>query len=288
MLSDQDGAFTGIFETFTDNQGIIINTNALKDHHALGIIDNYAKRLKSGLTKIFLREKSTRWIDKLQQFVDVENHKPTTALGNVAPDDAEKPDNKEAILELNLEKNQHNKTVSDLQEGDKVRKTLLKSNFKGTDPRWSDEVFTVVETNRMTIYLNDGTKMKRTDLLKVPDSTVYEGKNVINQQKDDNKKQIMKKKLRKHIKKKTKEVVQDPIVPREEPKPVKTQHPITLMIKSYQAKFSPEERAAQQMKSQQKKAEDKARIDAKREAILNKQVDAELKKQQRQLKRAFK
>jgi hypothetical protein len=44
-----------------------------------------------------------------------------------------------------LIKNPHNNTVSDLLIGDKVRKNVLFQdvNSKGTDPRWSDEVFTV-------------------------------------------------------------------------------------------------------------------------------------------------
>ena len=54
MLGDQDRAFLqGPFDKYTDKEGIVVNTNALKDHRALGIIDNYAKRLKSSLTKIF-------------------------------------------------------------------------------------------------------------------------------------------------------------------------------------------------------------------------------------------
>ena len=285
MLSDQDRAFfQGPFEKFTDKEGIMMNTNALHDHHALGIIDNYAKRLKGGLTKIFLREKSTRWVDILQQFVNVENKKGTKALGDVAPVDAEKPENKEAILKLNLEKNTFNKTVADLQEGDLVRKTLLKSGMtKGTDPRWSDEVFRVVGTHGLTIMLNDGSKLKRTDLLKVPSGTTYEGKNVIRAQKEANKKQLMKEKLRQHIKKKKK--VKEPSPP---PPVVKQTHPLTAYVKSYQAKTTPEERAAKERASQQKKAEAKAIADAKKEARLNKEVKAELAKQERIRKRAFK
>ena len=188
MLSDQDRAFfQGPFDQYADKEGIVTNTNALKDHHALGIIDNYAKRLKAGLTKIFLRQKGTKWTDILQRFVDVENKKKTSALNDVAPNDAEKTDNKEAILKLNLQKNTHNNTETDLTKGDLVRKTTQKSELaKGTDPRWTDEVFKVTGAHGMTVLLDDGVKLKRSDVLKVPPGTSYEGKNPVRAQKEEN------------------------------------------------------------------------------------------------------
>ena len=95
MLSDQDRAFLqGSFEKFATKENIVLNTNALKDHHAMGIIDNYAKRLKGILTKIFLRQGNTEWVDILQRVVDVENKKKTSALGDIAPAEAEKAENK--------------------------------------------------------------------------------------------------------------------------------------------------------------------------------------------------
>ena len=87
-------------------------------------------------------------------------------------------------MKLYVEKQLHNKTVSALEVGDKVRKTLLKEShaiIKGTDPRWTDEVFTVKQVHGNTIILTDGSKMKRTDLLKVPNNTKSSEPNVINQ-----------------------------------------------------------------------------------------------------------
>ena len=165
----------------------MLNTNALKDHHAMGIIDNYAKRLKGILTKIFLRQGNTEWVDILQRVVDVENKKKTSALGDIAPAEAEKADNKESILKLNLEKQQANGTASDLKEGDVVRKTTMKTGIpKGTDRRWSDGMFRVTGTNGNMIFLNDGSKFTRSDLLKVPEATEYAGVNPVRKQKDEN------------------------------------------------------------------------------------------------------
>ena len=165
-------------------KNIAINYNALHDHHVLGIIDNFARRLKTILTTMFLKEGNTKWLDRLQPILDIYNKSEHSGINDIAPNDAAKSDNKEQILKLNVEKQLHNKTVSDLDIGDKVRKTVLKGGheiIKGTDPRWTDEVFTVKQIHGNTIILNDDSKMKRTDLLKVPNSTKSSGPNVISQ-----------------------------------------------------------------------------------------------------------
>ena len=185
IICDNDAALQQlIFQKLLEMKNIAINYNALHDHHVLGTIDNFAKRLKTILTTTFLKEGNTKWLDSLQIILDIYNKSEHSGSNDIAPNDAAKPDNKEQILKLNVEKQLHNKTVSDLDIGDKVRKTVLKGGhqiIKGTDPRWTDEVFTVKQIHGNTIILNDDSKMKRTDLLKVPNSTKSSGPNVISQ-----------------------------------------------------------------------------------------------------------
>ena len=59
--------------------------------------------------------------------------------------------------------------VSDLVHGDKVRKNILFNdrNSKGSDPKWSDKVFTLSSTHGNTVILNDRSIYKRQHLLKV-------------------------------------------------------------------------------------------------------------------------
>ena len=49
-------------------------------------------------------------------------------------------------LDIILIKNRKNKTIRDLNIGDKVRKNLLfnDKDSKGIDPKWSGKVFTVL------------------------------------------------------------------------------------------------------------------------------------------------
>jgi len=205
MISDQDRAFIqGAFQKMVEKREIALNMNALKDHRALGIIDNFAKRIKDVLTKTFLRTKNTQWLDIIQKIVERYNKSSTAALHvvenldeskqgeepkykDLSPNEASQPGNFEKVLDINMNKGSFNKTTNDLKEGDKVRKTTLKGGInKGTDPKWSDTVYMVVKVKGNTVYLNDDSVMKRTDLLKVSSDSEFEGENVIAKTKKAN------------------------------------------------------------------------------------------------------
>ena len=75
------------------------------------------------------------------------------------------------VFNINIDTKRNIKTVSDLKVGDKVRKNILFQHklSKGTDPKWSDKVFTVATVHGNTIILNDDAIHKRVNLLKVQD-----------------------------------------------------------------------------------------------------------------------
>ena len=140
----------------------------------MGIIDNFALRIKKILTALFLKNKNTNWINSIQNIVNHYNNSPHSALNNISPNDATKDVNKEMIFNINVDKKSHNKTVSDLKVGDKVRKNILFQHklSKGSDPKWSNKVFTVEEIHGNTIILNDKAMHKRVNLLKVHDEAI--------------------------------------------------------------------------------------------------------------------
>ena len=80
-----------------------------------------------------------------------------------------------------------NKRITDLEINDKVRKySLFKKSISkpSITPAWSDDVFYVLKVDGSTVYLNDGSKNKRYNLLRVPDDTEITNdktKNVITQ-----------------------------------------------------------------------------------------------------------
>jgi hypothetical protein len=160
-----------------ENQ-IAFTMNALKDHKALSIIDNFARVMKSALIKFMEDDKTYKWMDYYQTVIDNYNKGTHSSIGNNRPDDVKKDftqneqdkDITAKIVGVNVDKNRANHTSSTLEVGDKVRKDVRvsESNFKGTDPRWSDKVFTVASVKGQTIILDDGSKYKQENLLKVP------------------------------------------------------------------------------------------------------------------------
>ena len=57
-----------LFSKSLELKEIAINYNALHDHHVLGIIDNFAKRLKVILTTTCLKGGVTKWVDITEYF----------------------------------------------------------------------------------------------------------------------------------------------------------------------------------------------------------------------------
>ena len=148
--------------------------NAKQDHRALSIIDNFAKRIKTILTKTFLVSKNHRWLDKIQKIIGIYNNTPHIALGGLTPQQALNPQNFNKIVRINMLRKEQTKRTSDLEIGDKTRKYILLRkdiNKPSMQPNWSETVYTVVKTQGQTITLDDGTKHKRYRLFKIPNDT---------------------------------------------------------------------------------------------------------------------
>ncbi len=79
---------------------IPLNINALGGHHALRIIGNFAKRIKTILTA------NTTWINSVNNIAQHYNRSPHGSLNNLSPNDASTDANKCTILNINIEKQQ--------------------------------------------------------------------------------------------------------------------------------------------------------------------------------------
>ncbi len=81
------------------------NTNALKDHRALGIIDNFAQRIKLTLNKRVVDTISTKWVDYIEKVVTTYNNQDHRSLGETAPNKVVKDTTtQEKIQMINEEK----------------------------------------------------------------------------------------------------------------------------------------------------------------------------------------
>ena len=188
IMSDNDSSFLGgEFQKLLVKYDIHHDPNAVGDHNSLGIIDNFAKRIKRILTAQFLQTKKTNWIDIIQKIVRMYNYSPHSSLGGLTPAEIMSGEDKDAnsfIVMVNSFKSQFNGAATDLKIGDKVRIKLSGDFQKGTDPRYSGKVHTVKEIYGKNIILDNDKKYVRPQLLQVPaDSVSDERPNTIQKAK---------------------------------------------------------------------------------------------------------
>jgi hypothetical protein len=181
LMSDHDSTFTNSkFKEILKENEIFQTLNIKDDHHALGLIDSFARTLKKTFTRIFLNNGNSNWIKHLDEVIDNFNSMPNTAIKNIKPDNAFQEKNHRTIYDINYEKSLKNNVESDIHVNDKVRILQKKNQFqKGTEARYSDDVYTVKKVNGKSITLNNDEVYKRTSLLIVPKSTISDEKNVI-------------------------------------------------------------------------------------------------------------
>jgi transposase InsO family protein len=174
IISDNDSSFMGeMFQKVLTDHDIHHSPNAIEDHNSLGIIDNFAKRIKRILTAQFLETKNKNWIDNIQEIIKTYNNSSHSSLGGFTPAEAMKDNEKlnQYLFLVNTRKSQKNINASDLSIGDKVRIRIGNRFAKGTDPRYSDTIHKVKEIYGNNILLDNDRKYIRINLLKVPDNT---------------------------------------------------------------------------------------------------------------------
>lgn len=180
IMSDSDSAFKGEnreeeqnFQKVLSNNNAVLEPVKLNDHQALGVIDVFAKNLKRILSKEFLENKNTKWIDILPEIIERYNNTPHSSLDDITPNQAiSDPKKRQHIMHLNILKARDNGFVTDLKPGDKVRIDDTALFKKGSESRWSDEIHVVKEASGKTVTLTDGTTHKRSKILMVPHNTV--------------------------------------------------------------------------------------------------------------------
>ena len=172
IMSDNDKAYlSDTFLNLMDKLKIALQPNVLNDHRALGIIDNFARRLKTTITKLQLHKNNLNWVDSIQNIIDNYNKSDHQAIDDLTPNEASEPKNNDNIHEINLIKSFVNRQVSDLKHDDSVRISIKKTFTKGTDPGYSADVYKVVSVRGGNVTLDDGKTYKRDNLLKVDSNT---------------------------------------------------------------------------------------------------------------------
>ena len=100
LMSDHDSTFTNSkFKEILKENEIFQTLNIKDDHHALGLIDSFARTLKKTFTRIFLNNGNSNWIKHLDEVIDNFNSMPNTAINNIKPDNAFQEKNHRVIYE---------------------------------------------------------------------------------------------------------------------------------------------------------------------------------------------
>ena len=129
IMSDSDSAFKGDdrdeeqnFQKVLSDNNTVLEHVKLNDHHALGVIDAFAKQLKRILSKEFLENHNTKWVKLLTTIVEQYNETPHSLLDNITPNQAIHDDKSRMhVLHMNIQKGEQNGFSTDLKAGDKVR-----------------------------------------------------------------------------------------------------------------------------------------------------------------------
>ncbi len=150
IRSDSDSAFLGginqgderDFPQVMDKNDAIHETVKIGGHSTLGIIYRFARTLKTVFARFFLESGNTNWIGELDIIVHNYNntpHKPNDAVYKQAA--------QLEVLHMNMDKNKKNaqlhRKCSALIPGDHVRVSETNYFRKGTEPRWSDDIYAV-------------------------------------------------------------------------------------------------------------------------------------------------
>lgn len=122
---------------------------SVKSAYKAAIVERFNRTLKHKLWRYFTMSTKQNWTQILQDVVNAYNHSKHRILG-CAPVDVT-PETASDIREKVFQRRPQSKIKSNIQVGDKVRISKVKSVFeKGYLPNWTEEIFTVDDIIRKT------------------------------------------------------------------------------------------------------------------------------------------
>ncbi len=151
------------FRKLMTRQGTEINYVPKGEHHKLAIVDRFIRTLRQKINMYLTQYNTNKYIDVLNDLVYNYNHSYHTGIKKIPAEvKLHDPD----IEKLNNEK--YNKAISNetvFDIGQKVRYRLNRDIFKkGTLPKWSKTVHTIISSTPHSYILEDGKMMKYYEL----------------------------------------------------------------------------------------------------------------------------
>lgn len=150
------------FNVYNDELGITVHSDVAKSDHftkqgnKLGIIDRSVRTLKGMINKNILENNTKRWIDFLDEIVDMYNDTPNRGIKNSTPNDVYDDEMyAEKLHENQVKENQKTFNKVKLEIGDYVRHMLGKETFQKEKQKFSQEVYVILEQEGYRYRLMD-------------------------------------------------------------------------------------------------------------------------------------
>jgi len=188
ITTDSDSTFLGKeFQKVLDQNEIALNPVPLHDHHALGIIDRFARTFKTILHKRFIKHNSLNWIDNLDTIIKNYNNSPHSGINNIKPSQATEKHNASIIYDLNVEKAKakttYKPTIFNIDDYVRIQENNVFQ--KKSEGKYKDETHQITNINGKVITLDNDKKVKYDMIIKVPRPIANENrtKNIIHKAK---------------------------------------------------------------------------------------------------------
>ena len=188
ITTDSDSTFLSKeFQKVLDLNEIALKPVPLHDHHSLGIIDRFARTIKTILHKRFIQKSSLNWVDHLESIIKNYNNSPHSGINDIKPSQATEKHNAYIIHELNVEKAKAKTTYKPtiFNIGDYVRIKEDGIFQKKSEGKYKDETYQIANINGKIITLNNDKKVKYDMIIKVskPPENENRTKNIIKKAK---------------------------------------------------------------------------------------------------------
>ena len=189
LMSDSDSSFLGSkFQSFLKTKDIELDPVIVNDHRSLGKIDRFARTLKTRITKLFLANGNTNWIDYIGDILFSYNNTKNLGILNYTPQQViSDPVAENEVLKLNIEKSKINQQLNDkkhIKAGDKIRVYIDNQFRKGTEPNYTTELFEVKSIKGKKILLTNGKTIRDQNILKI-DNNQYIDNNLLTNGEDN-------------------------------------------------------------------------------------------------------
>lgn len=156
----------------TEDNEILLNDINVGDHYSLGIIDKLSKTLIDLIHKYFTENNTVKWVEHLPKLIEIYNNTPNSGLPHgISPNQILL--NCPELINQNLEKaNAMNEIKPDVHVGDIVKIKLLKMSYPKEDIcQYSSDVFKVLRVMKVSVILEDGNRVKISDIQIVSSSS---------------------------------------------------------------------------------------------------------------------